>query len=233
MTRRDRRSWVRWRASSTVSTASNGPAPWARYIASSRRWSCALSGGRGRAGHRTAHSWRGQGDRHAPGRDSVTTVGWLSCSQADVQEGDDWLSPREQATLAALRLERRRMDWRLGRWTAKHAVRASLGTCAPGALDAVEIIAAPDGAPEAFVTGRVAPLALSLSHRDDVAVCAVAPSKTAIGCDIEAIEARVMPSSRIGSPRRASGRAGMAALVAGAGHHARLVREGERPEGVA
>jgi 4'-phosphopantetheinyl transferase len=120
----------------------------------------------------------------------VTTVGWLSCSQADVPDGDGWLSPREQATLAALRLERRRMDWRLGRWTAKHAVRASLGPCAPGALDAVEIIAAPDGAPEAFVTGRAAPLALSLSHRHDVAVCAVAPSKTAIGCDIEAIEAR-------------------------------------------
>ena len=120
----------------------------------------------------------------------MTTVGWLSCSQVDVTGGDGWLSPREQATLAALRFERRRMDWRLGRWTAKHAVRASLGACAPGALDEVEIIAAPDGAPEAFVAGRAAPLALSLSHRDGVAVCAVAPSQTAIGCDIEAVEAR-------------------------------------------
>jgi 4'-phosphopantetheinyl transferase len=119
----------------------------------------------------------------------VTTVGWLSCSQADVPDGDGWLSPREQATLAALRLERRRMDWRLGRWTAKRAVRAWLGACAPGALDAVEIIAAPDGAPEAFVVGRAEPPALSLSHRDGVAVCTVAPSKTAIGCDIEAVEA--------------------------------------------
>jgi 4'-phosphopantetheinyl transferase len=120
----------------------------------------------------------------------VTTVGWLSCSQVDVPDGDGWLSPRERATLAALRLERRRMDWRLGRWTAKHAVRASMGACAPSALDAVEIIAAPDGAPEAFVAGRAALLAMSLSHRDGVAVCAVAPNKTAIGCDIEAVEAR-------------------------------------------
>ncbi len=82
------------------------------------------------------------------------------------------------------------MDWRIGRWTAKNAVLASLGVSAPGALDEVEIIAAPDGAPEAFVTGRSAPLALSLSHRDGAAVCAVAPSGTAIGCDIEAVEVR-------------------------------------------
>jgi len=120
----------------------------------------------------------------------VTAVGWLSRSQADVPNEDSWLSSQERATLAALRLERRRMDWRLGRWTAKQSVVASLGERAPGALHEVEILAAPDGAPEAFVTGRRAPLALSLSHRDDVAVCAVAPRGTALGCDIEAVEFR-------------------------------------------
>jgi 4'-phosphopantetheinyl transferase len=119
----------------------------------------------------------------------VTTVGWLSGGLADVPEGDDWLSPRERLTLAALRFERRRVDWRLGRWTAKLAVCAYPGPDAP-AMREVEIIAAADGAPEAFVAGRRAPLALSLSHRDGVAVCAVVPGGTAIGCDIEAVETR-------------------------------------------
>ncbi|MFZ0171747.1 MAG: 4'-phosphopantetheinyl transferase superfamily protein [Acidimicrobiales bacterium] len=120
----------------------------------------------------------------------MTAVGWLSRSQTDVPNGDGWLSSRERATLAALRVERRRTDWRLGRWTAKQAVVASLGENAPDALDEVEIVAAPDGAPEAFLSGRPAPLAVSLSHRDGVAVCAVAPRRTAIGCDIEAVEIR-------------------------------------------
>jgi 4'-phosphopantetheinyl transferase len=119
----------------------------------------------------------------------VTTVGWLSCSLADVPEGDDWLSPREHSTLAALRFERRRSDWRLGRWTAKLAISASLGADPPTARE-VEIIAAADGAPEAFVAGRPAQLALSLSHRDGVAVCALVARGSAIGCDIESVENR-------------------------------------------
>jgi 4'-phosphopantetheinyl transferase len=119
----------------------------------------------------------------------VTTVGWLSCSLADLPEGNDWLSPREHSTLAALRFERRWIDWRLGRWTAKLAVSASLGADAPTMCE-VEIIAAADGAPEAFVAGGPAPLALSLSHLDGLAVCAVVPRGTAIGCDIEAVETR-------------------------------------------
>jgi 4'-phosphopantetheinyl transferase len=119
----------------------------------------------------------------------MTTVGWLSCSVADVPESNDWLSPGERSTLAALRFERRRIDWRLGRWTAKLAVSASLGADTPTTCE-VEIVAAADGAPEAFVAGRPAPLALSLSHRDGVAVCAVAPRGTAIGCDLESVETR-------------------------------------------
>jgi len=120
----------------------------------------------------------------------VTDVGWLSCSLADVPDGDAWLSSREQATLAALRFEPRRTDWRLGRWTAKCAVRAWLQRGAGEPLDGLEILAAPDGAPDAFEAGRAVSVALSLSHRDGLAVCAVAPSGTPIGCDIEAVEAR-------------------------------------------
>ncbi|MGC9962554.1 MAG: 4'-phosphopantetheinyl transferase superfamily protein [Acidimicrobiales bacterium] len=120
----------------------------------------------------------------------MTSVGWLSCSQADVPAEDNWLSARERDTLAALRLPPRRTDWRLGRWTAKRAVRSWLAIDVLGDGGLVEILAAPDGAPEATVAGRAVPVALSLSHRDGVAVCAVAPGGTAIGCDLEAVEPR-------------------------------------------
>jgi 4'-phosphopantetheinyl transferase len=120
----------------------------------------------------------------------MTTVGWLSCSQAEVPGDDDWLSARERLALAALRLPPRRMDWRLGRWTAKKAVGAWLASGGRLQSEAAEIMAAPDGAPEAFLAGRAAPLSLSLSHRDGLAVCAVAESEMAIGCDLEAVETR-------------------------------------------
>ncbi|MGO8877346.1 MAG: 4'-phosphopantetheinyl transferase family protein [Acidimicrobiales bacterium] len=120
----------------------------------------------------------------------MTTVGWLSCTQADVPDEDGWLSAREGAVLAALRVAPRRMDWRLGRWTAKKAVGAWLASSGRLAGESVEILAAADGAPEAFVAGRAVPLALSLSHRDGLAVCALAPSGTALGCDLETVETR-------------------------------------------
>jgi 4'-phosphopantetheinyl transferase len=120
-------------------------------------------------------------------------VGWIGGSIADVPGHDDWLSARERATLDQLRFMSRRRDWRLGRWTAKQAVRAWLettGGAAPRPLDSLEIVAAEDGAPDVHVRGRVLPVAISLSHRDGTAVCVVADGGTEIGCDLEAIEPR-------------------------------------------
>ena len=93
----------------------------------------------------------------------------------DVPSDDAWLSAREREILAALEGEKRREEWRLGRWTAK----ALLGPDA-------EILAAPDGAPQ--VEGRPdAPRAerraLSISHRKGRAL-AVA-GEGAVGCDLE------------------------------------------------
>ena len=45
--------------------------------------------------------------------------------------------------LAGLRLEKRRQDWLLGRWAAKHAVRALVGRPLPH----LEILAHEDGRP--------------------------------------------------------------------------------------
>jgi len=101
----------------------------------------------------------------------------------------NWLSPSERVRLAALRFPKRRADWLLGRWTAKRAVAEWLKLSGNLQNPAeVEIRAAADGAPEVFLAGQSAPLAISLSHRAGFAVCAVAPEGTALGCDLEFIE---------------------------------------------
>jgi 4'-phosphopantetheinyl transferase len=105
---------------------------------------------------------------------------WLTCSLADVPAGDAWLSPREQALLDGRSGEKRRAEWRLGRWTAKAAVAAWLGAAA----EEVEVLAAADGAP--LHDG----VSLSLSHRGSRALCVVADAGCRIGCDLEAIAAR-------------------------------------------
>ena len=113
------------------------------------------------------------------------TVYWRLLPASSVPEGDDWLGPREKAVLAGLRFPKRRADWRLGRYVAKRSLAAVTGS---SALDRIEIVAAEDGAPEAFVQGHRIDLQISISHREDVGACAIAP--LAVGCDLEAIEPR-------------------------------------------
>ena len=116
----------------------------------------------------------------------MTPPGWLTSSLADVPGDDAWLSPREHAVLAGLRFDKRRADWRLGRWTAKAAVAAWLGV-EPGRI---EILAAADGAPEAWLDARLAPVSVSLSHRAGFALAAVTDVPAVIGCDLELLEPR-------------------------------------------
>jgi 4'-phosphopantetheinyl transferase len=111
---------------------------------------------------------------------------WLTRCTADVPPGDGWLGSRERAVLAGLRIPRRREDWRLGRWTAKAAVAAHLGADPAR----IEILAADDGAPEAWLDGAPLPLSVSLSHRAGRAVAAVSASPDAVGCDLELVEPR-------------------------------------------
>jgi 4'-phosphopantetheinyl transferase len=122
----------------------------------------------------------------------MTAPGWLTSSAADVPRGDAWLSTRERAVLAGLRLAKRRDDWRLGRWTAKAAVAAWLGVGA----ERVEVLAAADGAPDAWLDGAPAPVSLSLSHRAGRALAAVTDLPAAIGCDLEIVEHRSGPFVR-------------------------------------
>ncbi len=85
--------------------------------------------------------------------------------------------------------EKRRRDWKLGRWTAKQAVRCCL-ELSQRAPSAVEIIAAPDGAPEAFLDGKPAPLSISISHSARMALCVVSKMGIRLGCDLEEVRSQ-------------------------------------------
>jgi 4'-phosphopantetheinyl transferase len=113
-------------------------------------------------------------------------IGWLTRSAADVPPGDGWLGERELEVQAGLRIARRRADWRLGRWTAK----AVLATWLEADPARIEVVAAADGAPEAWLDGRHAPVSISLSHRAGLAIAAVADAPAAVGCDLELLEPR-------------------------------------------
>lgn len=102
-------------------------------------------------------------------------------------DGDDWLGPRERERQATLHVAKRRREWRLGRWIAKRAL-CSWRRNVP--LSRLEIVAAEDGAPEAFEGPARLPLSISITHRANVAVCAVALGDSALGCDLELVEHR-------------------------------------------
>ena len=116
----------------------------------------------------------------------MSELGWITRWRAEVPPGEGWLGPREREVLNGLRFPKRRDDWLVGRFTAKLAVSEWLGIPA----ERVEIIAAGDGAPEPYVSGERAAVALSLSHRAGVAVCMVAAAGTRLGCDLELAEPR-------------------------------------------
>jgi 4'-phosphopantetheinyl transferase len=116
----------------------------------------------------------------------MAAPGWLSRSLADVPPGDRWLGEREREVLARLRFERRRHDWLLGRWTAKAAVSGWLSV----AIHEVEILAAPDGAPEAWIGAERAPVSISISHRGGRSLALLDDTPAVAGCDLELIEPR-------------------------------------------
>lgn len=118
-------------------------------------------------------------------------VYWLEQAEKNVPETNGWLCAAEIARLNNFRFAKRRMDWRLGRWTAKRAVAARLNwpTC-PQVLARIEIRATPSGAPEAIVASLGTPLVISLSHRAGLGTCAVSEAGVKLGCDLEVIEPR-------------------------------------------
>ena len=113
-------------------------------------------------------------------------LGWLTASAADVPAGDGWLGPNERRVLAGLRIEKRRADWRLGRWAAKHALAAASGA----EPRRIEVLAAAGGAPQAWLDGARLEVSLSISHRAGRALAVVAAAPATVGCDLELVEPR-------------------------------------------
>lgn len=109
--------------------------------------------------------------------------------EQDVPESNDWLGVRERDHVRTLNFLKRRVEWRLGRWTAKCAV-AALNDIPldPDLLASIEIYPAPTGAPRLFLHGVPGDVTISLSHREGMAICALARTSVRLGCDLELIE---------------------------------------------
>jgi 4'-phosphopantetheinyl transferase len=105
----------------------------------------------------------------------------------DLPLGDGWLSPGERAVLAGLGVPKRRADWRLGRWTAKRAVR-SLSAPALGEVPfrELEVLADGDGRPVVALPG----VHVSISHSAGVGYAAAFAGDAPVGCDVERIDPR-------------------------------------------
>jgi len=114
------------------------------------------------------------------------TIRWTLLPASELPTGDEWLGPEERKVLRGLRFPKRRAEWRLGRFVAKHAVSSFAGI---DDFNRIQIIGAEDGAPEAWIDGKRADLGISISHRDRLAACAIAEG-TRVGCDLEAVEPR-------------------------------------------
>lgn len=118
-------------------------------------------------------------------------VYWLQQSEADLPATNDWLCENEAARMSSFRFAKRRADWRLGRWTAKRAIAASLQLPDDHrSFKQIEIIPATTGQPEVILHDQPATVTISISHRGGFALCAVALGAVELGCDLEMIEPR-------------------------------------------
>jgi 4'-phosphopantetheinyl transferase len=131
-------------------------------------------------------------------------IDWLVVERSTLAPAGCILAPPEQERYAALRTEKRRADWLLGRWAAKCLVRQRLtrrGLELPP--QAIMILSDPDGAPRVVPWGlaltlpqigiELESLQISISHTEGRALCALRAnlqSPISIGADIERIAPR-------------------------------------------
>lgn len=116
---------------------------------------------------------------------------WLARGEDQLPAAADWLSAAERSRAGALRYTKRRTDFLLGRWTLKLAVARVFGWPEdPGVLARIEGRTALTGAPRLYVDGQPADRGVSLSDRAGCAVCLIAASPVAVGCDVEVVEPR-------------------------------------------
>ena len=119
------------------------------------------------------------------------SVLWHAAGMAEVPADDGWLSEWEAERVARMAYEKRRTEFRLGRWTAKQAL-ADLGRIPLDgrSLARLEVRADPDGAPNPHLDGKPLPVSMSMTDRADWAACVVSTSAIHLGCDLEIVEPR-------------------------------------------
>ncbi|NTW02099.1 MAG: 4'-phosphopantetheinyl transferase superfamily protein [Oscillochloris sp.] len=138
-------------------------------------------------------------------------IDWLIVERSALPWPQRVLAPAELERYTALRTEKRRLDWLLGRWTAKQLVQQHLrqhGVDLPP--EAIMVLSDPDGAPRIMPWGvalaiphlsaALEALQISISHTEGRALCALMTSTSAatchahapnaLGADIEQIAAR-------------------------------------------
>ncbi len=103
----------------------------------------------------------------------------------------DFLSEGERRRLDGMRFDKRRREWLLGRQTVKSLLLRSLDDLRGVKPSDLSIENEPEGAPYVVYEGERLDISLSISHRDQLAFCAMMPGDgCSVGADIEKIEAR-------------------------------------------
>ena len=116
---------------------------------------------------------------------------WAARGESTLPADLSWLTGGETARAADMRFRKRRTEYLLRRWAAKNAIAARLGLATdPSSLARIEVRSAAGGEPEAWVDGRPARTALSLTDRAGWAVCVVGAPSRRVGCDLELVERR-------------------------------------------
>lgn len=110
---------------------------------------------------------------------------------------DNLLSEDEQGIFYTLRTDKRRRDWLLGRYTAKHLVQQVVqqrtGQTIP--LTSFSILGRPDGSPEVIWENQPDNFTctISISHSADRAFCAlVERADWPLGADVERVDGQIM-----------------------------------------
>ena len=117
---------------------------------------------------------------------------WSARSEDDLPPTSGWLSDAEDRRLGSMRFTKRRTEFLVSRWTAKHTIARVHGSFpADGdGLGRIEIRHHPDGAPAAFIDGVAWSRRISMTDRAGWAVCLVSPGSFEVGCDLEVVEPR-------------------------------------------
>ncbi|HEX6877914.1 MAG TPA: 4'-phosphopantetheinyl transferase superfamily protein [Nocardioidaceae bacterium] len=116
---------------------------------------------------------------------------WMARGEHELPSAPTWLSDGEADLADGIRFTKRRTEYLLRRWVAKHAVAASTGLPPdPGSLARIEVHNRPSGAPYVRLDGRPWGQDVSLSDRAGWAVCLVGQDLSRVGCDLEIVEPR-------------------------------------------